>query len=385
MDFHWTFADFPSKFRGALTFEEFIMLLRPKNSMSYSKFRIILICRAIIAQPFSKHLNTLKRIIWKNTKCAKVTLNAVIWSLDKFAKSKIISVCIQIRIYFGVKYVKSRLNRNLWCNNTISDMEMVLFARFAIKNTKAINHWNITERPTKSMKRNISVIYALNRKNQNISYLFTYFKVIYLFLFSFHVEYLLRRHIKRTHKKEKTEICEFCAKPFKTLTQLKAHLKIHSKESSKPREKFQCGVCGSWIVGKPSLKLHMLCHTNPVKCHVCNVMLANQRSLKSHKQAFHDNRDAKHKCPLCGKAFRLLSDMKVCYFNFFLFLKFIYIFFWISRITSMCTQMKRSINAHIVIKRSFGEPKCINTRKKYMWISGLLIKLRSLQAKFLQK
>lgn len=108
--------------------------------------------------------------------------------------------------------------------------------------------------------------------------------------------------------KEKTEICEYCAKLFRTKSALASHLKTHSKSQAKEAKPgVKCTVCNVWIYG--IFRQHMEMHTDPVKCEKCDLMFSNKRKLLSHKRQFH--LDKKYKCHLCSKAFSRKYEMEV--------------------------------------------------------------------------
>lgn len=86
---------------------------------------------------------------------------------------------------------------------------------------------------------------------------------------------------------------------------------MHMNEQPKPKQKAQCPTCGAWLAHIYRLKMHMLIHTDPVKCDECDVTLAHQQSYRRHFYQFHKDGGTNHKCHLCTKSFRTASDLQV--------------------------------------------------------------------------
>lgn len=144
-------------------------------------------------------------------------------------------------------------------------------------------------------------------------YLFLNSLLWFFFIFRYSSQILLDLHLKQSHLKEKSEICEYCAKRFACKYQLQAHVKkVHLKDPSKLKEKVQCTVCDRWYTGKHNLERHMLTHgTDTVKCDKCHKILANQVSLYRHNRTFHENGGLMFECHLCPKTFRNQYDLQV--------------------------------------------------------------------------
>lgn len=83
----------------------------------------------------------------------------------------------------------------------------------------------------------------------------------------------------------------------------------NSDTNSKTEKKAQCTICSAWLCDMKKLKHHMLTHTDPVKCDQCGAKLLNQQSLYSHNRRVHFNGGINHKCHICRKSFRSLSDL----------------------------------------------------------------------------
>ena len=84
-----------------------------------------------------------------------------------------------------------------------------------------------------------------------------------------------------------THFCKFCAKGFKTMTDLKRHHLIHTGERP-----FACTECGKSFNQKSHLRRHILIHTGeqPFACNICGRGFATSRNMKFHVIAIHDKR-----------------------------------------------------------------------------------------------
>jgi len=88
----------------------------------------------------------------------------------------------------------------------------------------------------------------------------------------------LKNHM-RTHTKEKPFVCTVCEYKCSELTNLKNHMRTHSNE--KP---FACTVCEYKCSQSVNLKTHMRIHNNekPYACTVCEYKFSLSTSLKRH-------------------------------------------------------------------------------------------------------
>lgn len=129
--------------------------------------------------------------------------------------------------------------------------------------------------------------------------------------FRFSTEALRKLHVDRIHGERshefKGEICEYCAKSFRTKTDVMGHVRrVHGKS-----QKFKCDICDAWLTNRYTLKTHMLNHSaDPIKCPHCDKMSPNSGALNQHIQKFHLQQPI-HKCNLCGKSFKELTSLRV--------------------------------------------------------------------------
>lgn len=55
---------------------------------------------------------------------------------------------------------------------------------------------------------------------------------------------ILTSHIRGVHENAYVQICDVCAKVFKSKKILESHRELHFVTDVKPR--LQCSICGSW-------------------------------------------------------------------------------------------------------------------------------------------
>ena len=138
-------------------------------------------------------------------------------------------------------------------------------------------------------------------------------------------------------KKEKSNICQICNKPFSTLGNMRNHIMVihenyrpfkctypgcnkkYSIESryqvhlrthigSKP---FICQICNKSFNEKGNLKTHLRFHSEirPFKCPYCNKSYKTNGHLKDHIEILH-NKIKKYICKFCNKQFGRISTLK---------------------------------------------------------------------------
>ena len=89
---------------------------------------------------------------------------------------------------------------------------------------------------------------------------------------------------KRGKRKRTQHECDVCEKRFRTSSQMKIHIRIHTNE--KP---YECDVCEKSFRQSGDLKRHKRIHTNekPFECHVCEKRYRHYNSLKYHMRTQH--------------------------------------------------------------------------------------------------
>lgn len=135
-----------------------------------------------------------------------------------------------------------------------------------------------------------------------------------MFLFSFKLDVTLRAHMLNIHKRTFEQICEICAKTFKTKQGFRDHLLTHNDTLA---TRVQCSYCGAWLKNKVSLKTHVRrSHkSSPQKCKFCDKIKPNQAALNSHILVVHTK--PSHQCTICDKSFTkpISLTVKIMRFN----------------------------------------------------------------------
>ncbi|CAL1539080.1 unnamed protein product [Lymnaea stagnalis] len=101
-------------------------------------------------------------------------------------------------------------------------------------------------------------------------------------------------------------LCEVCCAMFKTSTNLKEHIKIHSEE-----KEFRCVHCNYGCHRERNLKLHMLTHADqkPIKCQLCDYSCIQNFQLRAHL-LLHESATP-FQCQQCDAKFKKQAGLKM--------------------------------------------------------------------------
>ena len=81
----------------------------------------------------------------------------------------------------------------------------------------------------------------------------------------------MQNHKKTVHQGLKEHICQYCAKAYGKKTDLSSHvLRFHEKEKNEKYTKFQCSICEYVAEGDFTLKRHIKNVHHKIKEHCCD-------------------------------------------------------------------------------------------------------------------
>jgi len=114
----------------------------------------------------------------------------------------------------------------------------------------------------------------------------------------------LKKHVVARHGGKNGKKCGKCPKQFYSLTELKAHMRVHTRENP-----FSCSICGNRFTQNSSLKLHALIHSGemPWTCLDCPKKFAQKGQLSVHVRHVHSI-ERPFPCEICGKDFASKGD-----------------------------------------------------------------------------
>ncbi|XP_077322471.1 uncharacterized protein LOC143956189 [Lithobates pipiens] len=120
---------------------------------------------------------------------------------------------------------------------------------------------------------------------------------------SFNEESEFRTH-QRLHKAETPHICSACGKRFTEKNELLVHQKVHI--GVRP---FSCSECGKCFTGERQLLKHQRLHSGerPFTCSECGKCFTQKRTLVEHRRIHTGERP--YSCSECGKGFNHKGDL----------------------------------------------------------------------------
>lgn len=130
----------------------------------------------------------------------------------------------------------------------------------------------------------------------------------------------LRLHTKKVHQLSDSQICDICARFFKSTKSYEYHYAI---EHTNIDHRVQCDICKKWFKHLETLKEHMRRHfLDSVKCKYCGQMSTNKKSLRLHMRRKHSDalgcERIEFPCTVCNKTYRTRKTLTVkILFNFF--------------------------------------------------------------------
>ena len=103
---------------------------------------------------------------------------------------------------------------------------------------------------------------------------------------TFHERYYLKTHHTMVHSKNENFKCDICQKGYSLYNTLQLH--IRKAHRSHPRLYVYCQLCDLSFTKRCSLKNHEIrCHSNDVKCDICEATFGSVKDVALHLQNVH--------------------------------------------------------------------------------------------------
>ena len=116
---------------------------------------------------------------------------------------------------------------------------------------------------------------------------------------------LMHQHLKAVHYGDPFK-CEFCTQMFVYKKSLDSHLNQQHQQKEKDEFKYRCSECDKAMDDLTELKVHMNRHQDikPYKCNICNQKcFYSQSQLMDYLKRCRSLPELKYKCSVCCKKF----------------------------------------------------------------------------------
>ena len=116
---------------------------------------------------------------------------------------------------------------------------------------------------------------------------------------------LMHQHLKAVHYDDPFK-CEFCTQMFVHKKSLDSHLNQQHQQKEKDKFKYRCSECDKATDDLTEFKVHMNRHQDikPYKCNICNQKcFYSQSQLMDHLKRCRSLPELKYECSVCGKKF----------------------------------------------------------------------------------
>lgn len=117
-------------------------------------------------------------------------------------------------------------------------------------------------------------------------------------------------HVRLQHLRVYEQVCDICAKPFKSKGELRMHKEgVHNTGAER---KHECTQCDAKFITAFSLRSHIKRQHEEAglfTCEICNKQSTTLNSLRSHIKFVHTMTES-HVCEVCGKGFKKPLSLK---------------------------------------------------------------------------
>ncbi|GAB0100288.1 transcription factor grauzone-like [Sergentomyia squamirostris] len=119
---------------------------------------------------------------------------------------------------------------------------------------------------------------------------------------------ILVQHVRRVHENACVNVCEICAKVFRSKNLFEKHVQEHSA-GGLPR--VPCNICGKTFKHKIAMQRHRYRHdtSGSLECHICQRTAPNRQALLEHIKYNHRERKLRN-CTLCERSFKNTKALK---------------------------------------------------------------------------
>ena len=121
------------------------------------------------------------------------------------------------------------------------------------------------------------------------------------------MDYSLKLHIDRVHKKLRPYLCSDCGKSFPT----QVVLRLHRDRAHIEARNYKCKLCPKTFTTSQFLEEHQKWHKpKTLFCEFCGDQFHTSPQLRSHRITKHSAGPMPHPCHQCDKGFISPSDLK---------------------------------------------------------------------------
>jgi len=109
---------------------------------------------------------------------------------------------------------------------------------------------------------------------------------------------------RRQHTNERPFVCDICAKQFYTSGELLKHRRYHSGD-----KRYHCTICGQRFLRCGEYTDHCRVHSGQNVCPLCGKAFTRLHNMKEHMNSAHAG-SRRYSCKMCGKRFAYSSGLR---------------------------------------------------------------------------